>query len=202
MPLVPCPDCGKQHSDAATACPNCGRPTGASAASPDRPQIVKIQKRPSVLGIGCMAIIGLAVFGGIIGLLTDPDEDGAVPPPTTIEYAVLQEWGIPNGGRGRVVVIDSQYRTEEDLRAFGEQLRWEHRRDRHANIEVFDDERAAGMRDAALAEELNTRDMAHHDQHKVAFYQKNTNSGHHQLVIAADGVANADAWVTVPYPRP
>jgi hypothetical protein len=26
MPLIPCPDCDKQHSDAAPACPNCGRP--------------------------------------------------------------------------------------------------------------------------------------------------------------------------------
>lgn len=28
MPLIKCPDCGKEFSDQARACPNCGRPFG------------------------------------------------------------------------------------------------------------------------------------------------------------------------------
>ena len=38
MALIDCPDCGKQHSDLAAACPNCARPSkprGESAAPPD-----------------------------------------------------------------------------------------------------------------------------------------------------------------------
>jgi hypothetical protein len=31
MPLVSCPDCTREHSDAAPACPQCGRPNGAVA---------------------------------------------------------------------------------------------------------------------------------------------------------------------------
>lgn len=27
MPLIPCPDCAKEISDLAPACPNCGRPS-------------------------------------------------------------------------------------------------------------------------------------------------------------------------------
>jgi len=33
MPLITCPDCDKEHSDAAAACPNCGRPLHATAAT-------------------------------------------------------------------------------------------------------------------------------------------------------------------------
>ncbi len=34
MPLVTCPDCGRQVSSAAAACPQCNRPLGASLAAP------------------------------------------------------------------------------------------------------------------------------------------------------------------------
>ena len=37
MPLITCSDCAKEHSDAAAACPNCGRPAagvGVVAAMP------------------------------------------------------------------------------------------------------------------------------------------------------------------------
>ena len=34
MPLVTCPDCSRQVSDAAPACPNCGRPAAAGFAPP------------------------------------------------------------------------------------------------------------------------------------------------------------------------
>jgi len=33
MPLIQCPDCGKEISDLAPACPNCGRPKGTSLPS-------------------------------------------------------------------------------------------------------------------------------------------------------------------------
>ena len=38
MPLVPCPDCGREISASAPACPHCGRPMGeASPAGPPKP---------------------------------------------------------------------------------------------------------------------------------------------------------------------
>jgi uncharacterized membrane protein YvbJ len=32
MPLITCPDCGKEISTAANTCPNCGRPTETATA--------------------------------------------------------------------------------------------------------------------------------------------------------------------------
>ncbi len=37
MPLVNCPECGKQVSDAASACPHCGYPLSAPSPSESRP---------------------------------------------------------------------------------------------------------------------------------------------------------------------
>lgn len=34
MSLVTCPDCSRQHSDSAAACPQCGRPTAVASRSP------------------------------------------------------------------------------------------------------------------------------------------------------------------------
>jgi hypothetical protein len=194
MPLVPCPDCGKQHSDAATACPDCGRPTGASAAGRDRPQTVRIQKRTSPLTVGCAVFLVLGIVGAVISVALGGGESA---PTITIPYEVMHEW---SGGTGRAILIDPQYRTDEHLRVLGEQLRWEHRRHSHTNVEVFDDRRAAEMRNLVAEDRLPARDLAHHDQHKIGFYQKNSVSGHHQFIIALDGV-DGD-FITVPYPRP
>lgn len=38
MALIKCPDCGKEFSDQATACPNCGRPNQPVASIPKEPQ--------------------------------------------------------------------------------------------------------------------------------------------------------------------
>lgn len=48
MAIVSCPECGKQVSDRASACPNCGCPIAQAAAS----NVVKIAvaQHPNVLG--------------------------------------------------------------------------------------------------------------------------------------------------------
>jgi hypothetical protein len=117
-----------------------------------------------------------------------------------IEYSVVDEWRIPAGGYGRVIVVEPAYRDEQLLRALGEQLRREHRNDRHTYIEIFDDAGAAHMRQSAADERLNQQDLAFHDSHKIGFYQKNSNTGHHALVLALDGIEGE--FIEVAYPRP
>ena len=68
MALVTCPDCQAQISDAAPACPKCGRPMGAR---PVEPPPVPFQAQPDAvrsagtffIGGGCLLFIALAVLG-------------------------------------------------------------------------------------------------------------------------------------------
>lgn len=47
MPLIECPDCGKQISDAAPACPSCGRPMVTDRPAPTRrPPRAERPRRP------------------------------------------------------------------------------------------------------------------------------------------------------------
>lgn len=63
MALVKCPDCGKDFSDLAAACPNCGRPHRA-AAQPDRsPTPAAEKRRTGCTTIGCAVLILFAVIG-------------------------------------------------------------------------------------------------------------------------------------------
>lgn len=47
MPLVPCPDCGRQVSTAAVSCPQCGRPNPAESASLDRTASIDTSPSPA-----------------------------------------------------------------------------------------------------------------------------------------------------------
>jgi hypothetical protein len=110
----------------------------------------------------------------------------------------VREWSIPNGGYGQVVVIDRRFNNEQSLRQLGATLKYKGRSARNVFIEVFDDSRAASMRDAAFAETLSRADMAFHDKHKIAFYTKNGTTGFHEFKIAVDGVMSGK-WITVNY---
>lgn len=124
--------------------------------------------------------------------------DTAEPPARMVPYDVVDEWTLPDGGTGRSIVINASLRNVTDLRALGDQLRWEHRRDRNVQVEVFDDRRAAELRRQDAAGDLAGDDRSHHDRHKIAFYRKVAGSDH-ELVIALGGVGGHD-WITIPYP--
>lgn len=61
MPLVPCPDCGREVSDAAPACVHCGRPLASVSASPSA-----APARP-MAGIVIACVLGVATL--VWGLL-------------------------------------------------------------------------------------------------------------------------------------
>jgi uncharacterized membrane protein YdbT with pleckstrin-like domain len=44
MPLTNCPDCGREISTAAPACPNCGRPNAPAVAPPQAPVVTAEEK--------------------------------------------------------------------------------------------------------------------------------------------------------------
>lgn len=62
MPLIKCPDCGKEVSDKAPVCPNCGRPIAPTGIySFLRRRWVKI------IAIIFLIYMGMRIMGGIIG---------------------------------------------------------------------------------------------------------------------------------------
>jgi hypothetical protein len=84
MALIDCPDCGKQVSSNAPACPNCGAPIAGTTLPYTDHEVAVMQataemkdggSKPKKKG-GCLPIIGVLVVLGAIGsLLPDPDSE-------------------------------------------------------------------------------------------------------------------------------
>jgi uncharacterized membrane protein YvbJ len=76
MPLISCPDCGRQVSDIAPACPNCGRPFNSSVTvalppetSQQPPEVVANSGVMSGVKIGVGMFIVLPLILVLLGLL-------------------------------------------------------------------------------------------------------------------------------------
>lgn len=73
-PLIECPDCGKEHSRLATACPNCARPNVVKNAR-QQPMLKKELGGGAAVYLVMIPIGGVmyAVFGlnmlGIVGVM-------------------------------------------------------------------------------------------------------------------------------------
>ena len=73
MALVTCPDCQAQISDAAPACPKCGRPMAAAApvAAPVAVQnVVTTRPETSVVTWGCLIFVLMALVCAVGGALS------------------------------------------------------------------------------------------------------------------------------------
>jgi hypothetical protein len=101
---------------------------------------------------------------------------------------VVEQWSIPNGGFGRLIVIPDTAGNEASLRALGEELRYDTREGRNAFVQVYTSARAAAMRHQAIRGTLSRRSSAFYDRHFVAQYDRNANTGYHQLTITPKGV--------------
>jgi hypothetical protein len=72
MALINCPECNKQVSDQATACPHCGRPLKRTAPVAARPTTAAKRPKSSALGCGCLALIAIVGFGGYVAICSSP----------------------------------------------------------------------------------------------------------------------------------
>jgi DNA-directed RNA polymerase subunit RPC12/RpoP len=69
MPLIKCSECGREVSDKAQSCPNCGAPIGLTAQK-------QSQKAQSATGKGCLGCLGLIAVLALIGYLFPNKEAG------------------------------------------------------------------------------------------------------------------------------
>ena len=93
MALTRCPDCRKQVSDQAPACPHCGRPKSATTSATEKK---KESTASTVLGV----IVLTVVIGGVVSMCSSGDDApssaskaasaATSPPPEAVGPAVLQ----------------------------------------------------------------------------------------------------------------
>ena len=105
-----------------------------------------------------------------------------------IPYEIVKRWTIPNGGEGKVILIAPEYLNEADMLALGEKIKSDVQSDRNAFISVFDDRKAANVRDKVLADTATPAETDLYDKHYIGDYKKNGNTGFHEFSIFFDGV--------------
>jgi hypothetical protein len=144
-------------------------------------------------------VILLTIVGIFLNLFSGPKQPAkqeqvaptAIPTQVkTINYEVVKSWEIPNGGFGKVIVISPQNFNEADMTLLGEKLKADTKNDRNAFIFIFDDKKAAEMRDRlpSTTNPPNETEQDYYDKHFVGDYSRNINSGYHQFTIYFDGV--------------
>lgn len=76
MALIQCPDCGKEFSDQAAACPNCSRPNKAPPPA--------TEKKGGCLGRGCLGLLLIFVVVGMItAVVGDSSKSSSAPSSTS-----------------------------------------------------------------------------------------------------------------------
>lgn len=199
MALIRCRECGKPVSTEAISCPHCGARR-------------RTKKKRGGCGLLVLLFLVIAIVSAIVNSGSRPasntplrthsairspqkearqEEARPTPVPAAqgdIRYEVVDKWGIPNGGFGQVIAIDPKYRNEEDLRKLAECLKKNTNKDRNAFVFIYDDKLAASLRKAAVDENLEKKELAHHDSHMIGSYMRNANTGYHALTITLKGV--------------
>lgn len=146
----------------------------------------------TILAASVITLAGLANIG-CEGKSSNPLVE--VSPLQAITYRAIDERAIPNGGYVRVVVIDPKNRNDSDLRALGDLLRKDTASDRNAFVFIYDDQRAANQRKAAMDDRLSKKDLSHHDNHWVGSYTRNANTGLHRLAYGLSGFNGSQTLV-------
>ncbi len=121
----------------------------------------------------------------------------APPAPTArpqSRYSIVRRWPIPNGGEGKVIVIPPSAGTESGMTALADQLRADTASDRNAFVYIFDDQRAAQMRDRI--ESLTPAEEEFYDRHYMGNYFRNGNNGVHEMEMHPTGMNGPSKTIT------
>ena len=132
-----------------------------------------------LLGLGILLILACN-----LGTVTHNEQATG----NTIAYETIRKYPIPNGGYNRVLVIAPQYCNDHDIRLLGNQLKNELQSQPNAFVFIYNDARAASMRQQALQGSLSISDLSFHDQHMLASYTKNGNTGFNRFTFWLQGM--------------
>ena len=81
--MIQCPECKKEVSESATACPSCGFPVAKHLAAPQKEKESADKKQGCA---GCLGIVGIIfLLGGIGGCYRFITEKGSRPPEEGLE---------------------------------------------------------------------------------------------------------------------
>jgi TonB family protein len=128
-------------------------------------------------------------------------------PASDVPYIVVKQWNaepidVPDGGYGRVIVVDPALRNEKGLRTLAEQLQRDTAGDRNAAVYVYDDSTAAMMWKDAGNESLSEADAKLHDAHMIATYERFERHGRHSIELFLQGVSGPHTKIALPGDSP
>lgn len=201
MAMIQCPECKKAISDTAESCPKCGYKLTENKRTELKQKAKQGKQMLILFGAALFVLILICSFSGNKEKSKTPSKSETQNTSTKeIPYKVMREH--LNMGMGlfeKVILIDSQYRNENDLRALGENLRYEARAEREVHVAVFDNLKASGIvvKVAAMIK-LGKREAVFYDSHHVADYDKNGTNGHNHFAIMLD--TTSSGYITIDYP--
>lgn len=79
MPLYPCPACGREVSQSATTCPNCGHPLLPQAVAPEAPKKPEPKPVDPKTAFGCGTVILIILLIAMLPKCGKDEDKGAKP---------------------------------------------------------------------------------------------------------------------------
>ena len=126
MALMSCPECGKEVSDQAPTCPNCGapiaRPVQQLQTPPPAVPPQPAKKKTSCFTLGCAVVLGAGLILLIVALIGgggNVSHRSTSPPPppekTALENVELVDFSWEKGGFDNVMLAKFVLRNDNDF---------------------------------------------------------------------------------------
>lgn len=195
---IRCTQCEQVNFATGEICAVCGALLPPDAAYDDSPPPL-VRRFPQWLLTAFAAfgiLLGIAYFQGLPFnmQLTEPRLLAADPAPRgskRIPYEVTETWTLPDGGKGKCILIAPAYAKKKWLKLLGQQLSREASSANFTHIEVFDNRRATQLHatrlyGATAAEERLER------KHHVGQFIENQNTQLCALTAYVDGFGSVN----------
>ncbi len=115
-----------------------------------------------------------------------------------IPYEIVDEWSIPNGGKGKRIVVSAGYLNEADMTLLGKTLKEDTKNDRNAIIMVHTDKKSAQIqKDSTL--KMTDAELAYVGKHYVGQYMRNANSNINEFSIYLNGADDVSKYKEIKY---